>query len=205
MPNRNQGQPHPGRGAPEASGEWLLKNNVFQTGAMHNSTSHAPNKDALQRPQLLLDVLQQFRVIYGSMRQHFREVEQRCGLPGTQMWLLQEVQSNPGVGITALAVRLGIHQSTCSQLVEKLVEAGYVEKVKQKSDRRRIGLALCDKGIDALSKLPGPAEGILPAALDTLPDVALKTLQINLKELVDSLAHKDDAYAATPLADIVRQ
>ena len=35
------------------------------------------NKNALA-----LDVLQQFRVIYGSMRQYFREVEERCGLPG---------------------------------------------------------------------------------------------------------------------------
>ena len=172
---------------------------------MHNIPALGSKKDAQLRPLLLLDVLQQFRVIYGSMRQHFREVEQRCGLPGTQMWLLQEVQLKPGVGITALAGRLGIHQSTCSQLVEKLVEAGYVEKVKQKNDRRRIGLVLCAKGIDALAKLPGPAEGILPAALDTLPDVALKTLQFNLKELVDSLAHKNESYAATPLADIIRQ
>ena len=107
---------------------------------MHNIPALGSKKDAQLRPLLLLDVLQQFRVIYGSMRQHFREVEQRCGLPGTQMWLLQEVQLKPGVGITALAGRLGIHQSTCSQLVEKLVEAGYVEKVKQKNDRRRIGL-----------------------------------------------------------------
>ena len=182
-----------------------FKKQTLQTGVMHNIPALGSKKDAQLRPLLLLDVLQQFRVIYGSMRQHFREVEQRCGLPGTQMWLLQEVQLKPGVGITALAGRLGIHQSTCSQLVEKLVEAGYVEKVKQKNDRRRIGLVLCAKGIDALAKLPGPAEGILPAALDTLPDVALKTLQINLKELVDSLAHKNESYAATPLADIIRQ
>ena len=28
---------------------------------------------------LQLDVLQQFRVIYGSMRQYFRELEDSCG------------------------------------------------------------------------------------------------------------------------------
>jgi len=52
---------------------------------------------------LTLEVLQQFRVIYGSMRQYFREVEERCGLPGSQMWLLQEVQKTPYVGVTELA------------------------------------------------------------------------------------------------------
>ena len=49
-------------------------------------------KDDPVRAQLSLDVLQQFRIIYGSMRQHFRDVESRCGIPGSQMWVLQEVQ-----------------------------------------------------------------------------------------------------------------
>ena len=70
---------------------------------------------------MALGVLQQFRVIYGSMRRHFREVEERCGLSGSQMWVLQEVQHSPGIGVNELAGRLGIHQSTCSLLVEKLV------------------------------------------------------------------------------------
>ena len=156
------------------------------------------------RSQLALDVLQQFRVIYGSMRQHFRDVESRCGLPGSHMWVLQEVQQEQGVGITELAARLGIHQSTCSLLVEKLVEGRYVSKVRQKSDRRRIGLRLCPSGLKALARLPGPAEGILPAALSALPEVALKTLHINLQELVRNLSHKNDSFASKPLADIVR-
>jgi len=47
-------------------------------------------------PPVHLAVLQQFRVIYGTMRQYFREVEDRCGLPGSQMWILQEVHRCPG-------------------------------------------------------------------------------------------------------------
>lgn len=160
-------------------------------------------KDDPIHAQLSLDVLQQFRVIYGSMRQHFRDVESRCGLPGSQMWVLQEVQQEQGVGITELATRLGIHQSTCSLLVEKLVESGYVSKVRRKSDRRRIGLQLCPPALEALSRLPGPAEGILPAALSELPEVALKTLHINLHELIENLSHKNDSFASRPLADIV--
>lgn len=120
------------------------------------------------------------------------------------MWVLQEVQREEGIGITELAALLGIHQSTCSLLVEKLVENGYVSKVRHSGDRRRIGLQLCPAGLKVLSQLPGPAEGILPAALSALPEVVLKTLNINLEELVNNLSHKNDAFASTPLADIVR-
>ena len=161
-------------------------------------------RDDITRSQLSLDVLRQFRVIYGSMRQHFRDVENRCGLPGSHMWVLQEVQQEKGVGITELSQRLGIHQSTCSLLVEKLVESGHVSKVRHPRDGRRIGLQLCPEGLKALSKLPGPAEGILPAALSALPEVVLKTLNINLEELVNNLSHKNDTFASTPLAEIVR-
>lgn len=155
-------------------------------------------------PQLTLDVLQQFRVIYGSMRHYFREVEEHCGLSGSQMWILQEVQRTPEIGMKELARRLGIHQSTCSQLAEKLVAQDCLVKTRPHEDQRRIRLCLTPKGLDAIAALPGPAEGILPEALSIMPAVALKTLQINLDELIRHLPGKTDGFATTPLADIVK-
>ena len=151
---------------------------------------------------LALEVLQQFRVIYGTLRQHFREVEARCGLTGSQMWILQEVQRTPELGVTELALRMGIHQSTCSQLVDKLVSQAYLTKNRQQEDQRRVGLALDSKGLEAISMLPGPAQGILPAAISDLPDVAIKTLHINLSELIRHLPGKDDSFARAPLSEI---
>lgn len=153
---------------------------------------------------LALEVLQQFRVIYGSMRQYFREVEERCGLPGAQMWLLQEVQKTPYIGVTELARRMGIHQSTCSQLVDRLVAHDYLTKTRPHDDQRRIGLCLTDGGLAAIAALPGPAEGVLPEALATIPDVALRTLNINLNELINHLPGNNEAYARMPLAEIVK-
>lgn len=81
------------------------------------------------QPQLALEVLQQFRIIYGTMRQYFRELEERCGLPGLiDAWGPQEVERTLKIGITELAGRLGIHQSTCSLLVEKLVARNCLTK-----------------------------------------------------------------------------
>ena len=55
-----------------------------------------------------LAVLKQFRLIFGSVRQHFREVEQCCGVSGSQLWLLHEIAHTPGVGVSELAGRLSI-------------------------------------------------------------------------------------------------
>ena len=148
-------------------------------------------------------VLQKFRVIYGSMRRHFRDIEDRCGLPASQVWVLQEVQNSPGIGITELSQCIGVHQSTCSQLVEKLVARGCLVKIRHDRDHRRVGLRLCPEGERVVSLLTGPAEGLLPAALNALPEVVLKTLDINLTELIRYLPRRSDAFAHVPLAEMV--
>jgi len=153
--------------------------------------------------ELQMDVLQQFRVIYGSMRQYFRELEERCGLPGSQTWILQEVARTPEVGVTELSRRMGIHQSTCSSLVEKLVSQGFLSKQKCSTDLRRVGLCMTKEGCEVIDKLPGPAEGVLPKALASIPPVSLKTLKINLDELLQFMPGRNDGFASTPLAEML--
>lgn len=119
------------------------------------------------------------------------------------MWILQEVERNPDIGITELAGRMGMHQSTCSQLVDKLVLKKCLVKKRQNADHRRVGLCLDAEGKRAMALLPGPAEGILPAALMAVPEIALKTLHINLAELIVYLPGRDETFAEKPLAEIL--
>ena len=50
------------------------------------------------KSQLSVQVLKKFRIIFGSVRQHFREVEKTCGVTGSQLWILQEVAVFIAVG-----------------------------------------------------------------------------------------------------------
>lgn len=152
--------------------------------------------------ELQLKVLRQFRMIYGSVRQHFRDVESSCQISGSQVWILHDIAASPGTGVSRLAERLSIHQSTCSQLVEKLVGAGLVSKTRSIKDQRRVGLEITPEGQKLLEKAPGPAEGILPEALRQLPDVALATLQVNLDHLITHLKSHNENDAEKPLADL---
>lgn len=168
-----------------------------------STTAPLNNAGALPMQDAAMDVLRQFRVIFGSARQHFREVEEHCGISSSQIWMLTESKRSPGIGVTELAARLGIRQSTGSILVEKLVSRGLLIKERSREDQRRVGLHPSAEGELVLAKLPGPAEGVLPAALNTLPEVVLKTLIINLDELISKLRVCEKQYAATPLADIM--
>lgn len=159
----------------------------------------------MKRPSknlLSLQVLKRFRVIFGSVRQQFREVEQSCGVTGSQLWILQEVATTPDIGISELAERLSIHQSTCSQLVEKLVSRNLIGKERSTEDQRRVGLRLTDEALKILKNAPGPAEGILPEALQALPVSALQALDKSLVEVIGQLRLKDEKLADKPLSDM---
>lgn len=158
--------------------------------------------DKRSKNQLSLQVLKKFRIIYGSVRQQFREIEQTCGVTGSQLWILQEVANSPGIGVSELADRLSIHQSTGSQLVEKLVARGLINKERSKEDQRRVGLRVTAEASKLLINAPGPAEGILPEALQALPEAALLALDNSLIEVIGQLRISDDKLAGKPLADM---
>lgn len=151
---------------------------------------------------ITLLVLKQFRLIYGSVRQHYRDVEHRCGVTGSQLWVLHELARTPGVGVSELARRLSIHQSTGSQLVDKLESRGLVSKTRKAEDQRRVGLHLTDKAAAILGSAPGPVEGLLPQALQGLTDEALEQLQASLAQVIAQLTCRDEPSADTPLADL---
>lgn len=110
--------------------------------------------------------------------------------------------NTPDIGISELSERLSIHHSTCSQLVEKLVSRGLIIKERSKKDQRRIGLCLTEEAIQILKNAPGPAEGILPEALQQLSESALHTLDRSLIEVIGHLHSKDDELADKPLSDL---
>ncbi len=152
--------------------------------------------------QLQLQVLKKFRLIFGSVRSQFRDIEESCGVSGSQLWLLHEIENSPGIGVSELAERLSIHQSTCSQLVDKLAARGLAVKERSLKDQRRVGLTLSPSAVAMLKKAPGPAEGILPAALRELPADTLLALDDALLEVIEQLTSRDEKSADRPLADL---
>lgn len=168
---------------------------------MANSGKSA-TKRKTKSAEVSVEVLKKFRIIYGSVRQHFHEVEKSCGVSGSQLWILHEIASKPGVGVSELAAQLSIHQSTCSLLVDKLVNRKLVSKERSTEDQRRVGLRLTEASKQVLKSAPGPAEGLLPSALSGLPEDVLHSLDTSLQEVISQLRVRDEKLGSKPLADL---
>lgn len=152
--------------------------------------------------ELPVEVLKKFRLIFGSVKNHFKSVETECGISGSQVWILKEVKNNPGIGITTISEKLSIHQTTSSLLVEKLVKKQYLIKERSTEDQRKVGLNITKSGSTILDFAPGPAEGLLPNAVSKLPIEKLDLLDALLLDVIKELGSHDEEMASQPLADM---
>jgi DNA-binding MarR family transcriptional regulator len=132
-------------------------------------------------------VLRRFRVVFNSVKAHFRAVESEAGVSGAQLWALSVIRQVPGVGVSDLARAMDVHQSTASNLLRSLVQAQLVHSAREEEDRRSVQLYLTPRGQKVLAKAPGPFEGILPDALRKLDAKALARLDRDLGKLIELL------------------
>jgi DNA-binding MarR family transcriptional regulator len=152
-------------------------------------------------PEPATRVLRQFRIVFNSVKTHFRQVEREAGLGGAQLWALSVIAQSPGIGVTELARSLDIHQSTASNLVRTLTSRGLVSAAREGFDRRGVALRALPAADALLQSAPLPFAGVLPDALSSLDAATLERLEADLASLIALLA-ADEAGAQVPLAQL---
>lgn len=149
------------------------------------------------------NVLKQFRIIFGNVRRHFHAIEKACGVSGAQVWVLAVLEATPGIRVSELAAEISIKPSTASNLLDKLETAGLIQRVRSQRDQRIVQLYITDSGKTLLQRAPRPFTGLLPYALEQLPEDALLQLQANLQNVLDKMGIKPtDATAEHPLSEL---
>jgi MarR family transcriptional regulator, organic hydroperoxide resistance regulator len=149
-----------------------------------------------------LEVLKKFRIIFKSSNRHFHAIEKVAGIGGASVWALAEIAELEGLTVSKLAHAMSIHQSTASNLIEKLETQGYVIRIRGTEDRRVVYLKLTDPGRHILSLAPLPHRGILPDALMRMPSQTLAEINQRLAILIAGMESKFVDGAFEPLGKI---
>ena len=153
------------------------------------------------QPEPATRVLRQFRVVFNSVKTHFRQVEREAGVGGAQLWALSVIAQTPGIGVTDLARALDIHQSTASNLVRTLTTRGLISATREGFDRRGVALRSLPEADALLARAPMPFAGVLPDALSSLDEATLHRLEADLARLIALLGSDADG-EQVPLAHI---
>ncbi len=146
-----------------------------------------------------LSVLQRFRVLIRTAQRHSQWIERQSGVTGAQLWALQELKELPGLRVGELANRMALHQSTASNMIDRLETAELIRKERTSADQRVVRLYLTEQGEALLARSPSPARGVLPEALRLLDEDSLCKLQDDLDALLRQIKDLDAGFGMQPL------
>jgi DNA-binding MarR family transcriptional regulator len=149
------------------------------------------------------DVLMQFRTIIRTVRNHYRQVQERCGVSGAQLWALAAVEAGKGIKVNDVARHLAIHQSTASNLLDKLEAMSMVERRRSDDDRRVVCVHITTVGRALLRRAPKPPQGVLPGALQALSGHEVRALRAHLDSLIRRMHIRVTSNGMTPMAEIL--
>jgi DNA-binding MarR family transcriptional regulator len=159
----------------------------------------ADNRPSAEPPTTPLAVLRRFRVLIRAAQRHSHWIEKHSGVTGAQLWAMQELAESPGLRVGDLAKHMALHQSTASNLIDKLETAGHLRKERLPADHRVVLLFLTEAGAALLATAPKPARGILPEALRRMDEAALLRLQQDLDTLLVRISRLDESFGIEPL------
>jgi DNA-binding MarR family transcriptional regulator len=179
----------------------LISGSTAITRALPVPARRSPHERDARRG-LALAVLEQFRLIFRSAKKHFQWVQERTGVSGAQLWVLAEVHRQPGIRVTELAHAMAVHQSTVSNLLDRLQRNGLIQRDRSSADQRVVHLSLTNLGRATIARAPLPLEGVLPDALNRLAHDELLDLQQRLEHLAKLMKVRDNKGKRIPLAEM---
>jgi MarR family transcriptional regulator, organic hydroperoxide resistance regulator len=149
------------------------------------------------------EVLALFRQIVATARRHFQSVQKECGISGAQLWALSHIQAEPGLKVGDLSRRMSVHQSTASNLLDRLERRGLVRRERTPRDQRVVRLFCTMAGRDLLTRAPGPMQGVLPDAVQRLSGRELAAMHRALSVLARHVKSIDRRAGKLPLSDLI--
>jgi DNA-binding MarR family transcriptional regulator len=129
-------------------------------------------------------VQQSMRGIIGVMLQN--------GLSILQIYTLMYLYHEQEVKISDIGVLMDVGKAAASQLVDRMVDQGLVERVEDPSDRRAKKLKLTPKSLAIIEKGQAAQREHMETVMHNLSPEQLKVVQQAFKYLVDAMhtAHK---------------
>lgn len=136
------------------------------------------------------EILNSFSGIYKLQKKILQKDAEKMGLTLVQLKAMYKISNHPEIRLTDLADLMQLTNSTVSNLVDRLVEHGYVERHIPQNNRRVITIQLSEKGeskikeaIESESELVKKLEKI-----KQLPDEDIQHLLRIHKQIMDILS-----------------
>lgn len=129
-------------------------------------------------------VIDYIRRIVHALQVGSRAAQQKVGLSGAQLFVLQTLANEGSMSVNELAAHSRTHQSSVSVVVSRLVEGKLVKRTTSKADARRLELSVTAAGRQILKSSFVTPQARLIDSLRHLAPARLARLRSLLAEVV---------------------
>jgi len=130
-----------------------------------------------------LAVANELRPVLLRLSRELRRETEQLGITSRQVTLLWLIHQNPGLSLRELAAEERISAPALSGYVDRLEKAGLLERVRDESDRRRVGLTLTSEGERLLKRVRARRTTWLADRLRGLEEDELEALERAIEPL----------------------
>ncbi len=130
-----------------------------------------------------LAVANDLRPVLLRLARELRQETEQLGVTSRQVTLLWLIRVNPGLSLRELAAEERISAPALSGHVDRLEKAGLIERSRDESDRRRVGLTLTAEGGKLLKRVRARRTTWLAERLRGLDDDELAALERAIEPL----------------------
>lgn len=130
------------------------------------------------------------------LRRRFDERARAIGVTRPQWRALTALSRREGINQGGLAELLEVEPITLCRMVDRLEEAGHVERRRDPADRRAWNIYLTDRSRPLLDQLRVIADDVFSIAFDGFDDAERARLERSLESVRDNLSNADKDHAA---------
>lgn len=120
---------------------------------------------------------------------HFIRYVRESGLSMSHFGAMFHVHRMGSCGVTDLGDHLGVTSAASSQMLERLVQQGFILRAEDPKDRRVKQIVLTDKGHRVLEEGLHARQDWLSNLAQTLSDSEKETVMAGLNILIDRVGH----------------
>jgi DNA-binding MarR family transcriptional regulator len=122
-----------------------------------------------KRKQEIGQIVSAIRLIKDTHHRYSWELMKKYRMTGQQVGALDVICRCPDISLGEVAERMYLHISTCSGIVDRLEQKGYIVRRRSSKDRRAVCLRITAKGRQAMRKTPVSGFGMLMKGINNLP------------------------------------
>ncbi|MBA2332306.1 MAG: MarR family transcriptional regulator [Actinobacteria bacterium] len=128
-------------------------------------------------------VANHLRPVILRLGRELRHETEDLGVTSRQVTLLWLIRNHPGMSLRELAAEERISAPALSGHVDRLEKAGLIERMRDGTDRRRVGLSLTDEGARLLKRVRARRTSWLADRLKGLEPAELEAIEAALQPL----------------------